>query len=304
MDDNSTGSPPVQTPVPASVQRRAPLRWYISGALVLIVAGAGAGGWAMTEYMGWRSETAARQQLAVGRAAVDQRAIDLAPVAAVSAAPAPPTNAAALASRVAVIEARMAQMSVAADSMTGNAARAEALLIAFAARRALDRGLALGNLESQLRLRFGDGQPNAVRTVIDAARMPVTLDRLQTEFERLTPELTGKSGAQSGIWAGVRREVGELLVIRRVDAPSTRVDQRLARAQRLLDAGLVDAAAREVAALPGAPAAASWLVEARQYHEARRALDLIETAAILAPRETAPGGAANMVAPAAAVARR
>src|SRR3546814_3562519 len=34
------------------------------------------------------------------------------------------------------------------------------LLIAFAARRALDRGLSLGYLEAQLRLRFGDDQPN------------------------------------------------------------------------------------------------------------------------------------------------
>ena len=38
--------------------------------------------------------------------------------------------------------------------------------------------------------------------------------------------------------------------------------------------------------MPGAAAASDWLIDARRYHEARRALDLIETAAILEPRDS------------------
>ena len=57
---------------------------------------------------------------------------------------------------------------------------------------------------------------------------------------------------------------------------------------------MTDKAIAEVQAMPGAAAAGEWLIEARRYHEARRALDLIETAAILEPRDS----------PAAALARK
>jgi hypothetical protein len=293
MVDIYSGAAPAHSAAPASVQRRSPLRWYLGGAVLLLVAGAGLGGWAMTEYRGWHPAAAVPAPLK-GDSAVAPAPATPPPMPG-DAVPAPTPSPDAIAERVALLEARVAQLNVAAESMNGNAARAEALLIAFAARRALDRGLALGTLESQLRLRFGNAQPNAVRTVIEAARMPVTLDRLQTEFDRLTPELIGARGANAGVWAGMQRGFSELFVVRRADAPSTRADQRLARAQHLLDAGLVDAAARETAALPGASAATAWLAEAARYHEARRALDLIETAAILAPREETATVAAALV---------
>ena len=50
--------------------------------------------------------------------------------------------------------------------------------------------------------------------------------------------------------------------------------------------------------MPGAAAASEWLIDARRYHEARRALDLIETAAILEPRDS-PAAAMAGKAPAA-----
>lgn len=293
MEEYGAGSPPAY----AQVQPRTPLRAYVFGALLLLVVGAGLGGWALTEYQGWRSADTAARLVPVGRTAAAQPVVDLAQRAAAlqDSAAAPQTNPATsdaaiptLPDRVAALEARLAQITLAADSQSGNAARAEALLIAFAARRALDRGLALGTLESQLRLRFGDAQPNAVASVIAAAQAPVTLDRLQGEFDRLTPQLVGANGDQADMWTRFRRGVGELFVVRPADAPSTRTDERLARAVRLLDAGLVDLAAREVTALPGAAAATGWLDEAARYHEARRALDLIETAAILTSREVVP----------------
>lgn len=283
VESGTTAPPPASLPA-SPTQRRTALRWYVLVAMLLFLTGALAGSWAIDQLRGWRSTPVSAPAL-VERNASDAPLLDV-PTAAVvgPARPAPPPT--DLATRVRLLEARLAELSVATGGTAGNAARAEGLLIAFAARRALDRGLALGTLESQLRLRFGDAQPNAVRTVIEVARTPVTLDWLQTEFGKLVPALSG-GAPDEGLFSGFRREIGGLFTLRDADAPSTRPEQRAARAQRLLDAGLVDAAIREVETLPGARLADAWVVEARRYHEARRALDLIETAAILTPQERA-----------------
>ncbi len=284
MVESGTTAPPPASPPASPTQRRATLRWYVLGAILLLLTGAVAGSWAIDQLRGWRSSPVSAPAL-VKHNASDAPLLGEPTAAAVGPAqPAPPP--ADLATRVRLLEARLAELSVATGGTAGNAARAEGLLIAFAARRALDRGMALGTLESQLRLRFGDAQPNAVRTVIDVARTPVTLDWLQTEFAKLVPALSG-GAPDEGLFSGFRREIGGLFTLRDADAPSTRPEQRAARAQRLLDAGLVDAAIREVETLPGARLADAWVVEARRYHEARRALDLIETAAILTPQERA-----------------
>jgi hypothetical protein len=62
-------------------------------------------------------------------------------------------------------------------------------------------------------------------------------------------------------------------------------ERRLARAKRLLEAGRADAALAEVSRMPGRASGGKWMEQARRYIEARRALDLIETAAILEPRQ-------------------
>ena len=289
MVESGSITPP--TVLPAA--RRGQLRWYVLGALLLLLAGAVGGSWAIDRLRAWRGgapDTATAPVIAANGATPAvlppaNTARNPLPAAALPA----PTD---LAGRVRLLEAQLAEIKAANGSLTGNASRAEALLIAFAARRALDRGLALGTLESQLQLRFGDDQPNAVRTVIDVSRTPVTLDWLQTEFDKLAPTLAG-GGPEASLWSGLRREVGELFVLRDAAAPSTRSDQRVVRARRLLDAGMADAAIMEVNALPAAPHAAAWVAQARRYHEARRALDLIETAAILAPQESTPTPAAR-----------
>src|SRR3546814_10207214 len=66
----------------------------------------------------------------------------------------PVDGANALAARVAELEQRLSRITLQAESASGNASRAEGLLVAFAVRRALDRGLSLGYLDAQLRLRF------------------------------------------------------------------------------------------------------------------------------------------------------
>lgn len=194
----------------------------------------------------------------------------------------------ALAVRVADLEDRLSRINVQAQAASGNAARAEGLLIAFAARRALDRGSPLGYIESQLRLRFADAQPKAVTTIVNASREPVTLEELSTGLDDIGPTLTSGS-TDEGFWTDLQREMSELFVIRRDGTPSPIPQQRLIRAKRYVENGNVDAAIAEIDKLPGSDSGdeltAQWMEKARRYNEARRALDVIETAAILEPQQ-------------------
>lgn len=188
--------------------------------------------------------------------------------------------------RVAALEARVGQVDTQSRAAVGNADRAEGLLVAFAARRALDRGVPLGFLEALLRQRFGATQPQAVGTIIAAAREPVTLQELQDGLAQVSPQLV-TAGAEQGWWDAFRAELGSLIIVRREGTPSPVPAERLRRATRRLEAGQVDVALAEVQRLPGREAAREWALDARRYVLARRALDAIETAALLEPR-TAP----------------
>jgi hypothetical protein len=190
----------------------------------------------------------------------------------------------AQAARIAELEQRLGRITVAAQSASYNANRAEAILTAFAARRALDTGRPLGYVEGALRVRFGEAQPKAVATIINAAAEPVTLADLRLNLQDIVAVPQGQPGESwlNGIW----REVQGIAVVRRAGTPSSEPSQRLQRAYRAIDAGQVDVAIRELSALPEQPQLTRWLELARRYNEAHRALDVIEAAAILEPRNT------------------
>ena len=226
-----------------------------------------------------------------------------APPATLVAAPAPPPTiiqAPALPApdvelnhRVDALEQRIGAIDSQAREAVGNAGRAENLLIAFAARRALDRGIGLGYLEGLLRERFGATQPQAVATVIAASNQPVTLQELQQQLQDVGPELV-EAGPQQGWWAALRQQVGGLITIRRTDSPSTMPSERLERAEQRLEVGQVSVALAEINRLPGRERAKAWIVAARRYIAAREALDRIETAALLdQPESAAPAAAAH-----------
>lgn len=199
--------------------------------------------------------------------------------------------------RMTELEDRLARISVAAQAASGNATRAEGLLVAFAARRALDSGAPLGYVEGQLRLRFGQAQPRAVATIINAAREPVTLTDLQGGFADLAPSLS-TSPPGTGWWTAFRQEARNLVIIRKTSTPSPLPERTIPRIERLLASGRVAPAMEEVARLPGKATAERWLDMARRYREARRALDLIETAALLeSPPASLPAGPAPLAAP-------
>ncbi|WP_336978348.1 hypothetical protein [Altererythrobacter fulvus] len=183
--------------------------------------------------------------------------------------------------RVVAVEQRLDQLSLQAQSVAGNAARSEALLVAFASRRSIERGQPLGSLADQLKLRFGDAHPNAVRTVIEAAKSPVTLDQLVARLDGLAPDLTRRSSSEIS-WARLKREFSELFVVRHEATPSPQPLKRMERAHLFLESGRVAAAAAEVSNLPGAdsPDALRWIADARRYAAAQDALDRLETAAI------------------------
>lgn len=184
--------------------------------------------------------------------------------------------------RIDRIEEKVNDIGARAEAATGEAHRAEGLLVAFAARRAIDRGAPLGYLEGMLRERFGVVEPQSVALVISAARQPVTIDKLRDELDALVPQLsTGSS--DEGWWDGFRRELAGLIVVRKATAPASAPLDRVARAQADLAAGRVDAALVEVARMPGRKAAENWVSEARRYVQARTALDSIESAALLQP---------------------
>ncbi len=190
---------------------------------------------------------------------------------------------ATLARRVEELEGQVDRISSRAGAAAGNADRAEGLLVAFAARRALDRGVALGYIEGLLRDRFGRSAPEAVARVIAASNQPVTLDGLQSRLTELEPALIGR-GEEESWWDAARRELSELFVLREQGTPSPAPRQRLQRARDKLAVGQVDTALAEVLRLPGRDAAEQWITDARRYIAARNALDRIETIALMEPR--------------------
>lgn len=254
------------------------IRWSIVLA-VAFVAGSLSMGWLLTRW------DAAAPYLSWLRS--DAPATLAAPAAPPPIAVAPLPDTTSMVHRVAELESHIDEISERANAASGNADRAEGLLVAFAARRAVDRGLQLGYIEGLLRDRFGKSQPGAVATIVSAAQKPVTLDELRTQLDVIAPELTGL-GPQASWWDSAKRELASMIVIRRAELPSVRPDDRIERARRNLEAGLVDRALAEVARLPARDKAQSWMDNARRYIAAHNALDLIETAALLSPAHILP----------------
>ena len=269
----------------ASPRKSSPGRGLWLAALAAFVAGAGLAGWAVWHYR----EPAAPVVTASGKP----------PAAALSPSPTPLAQAieaeeaveavsrvaeqqGGLDQRLAAAEQRLTQLDLQAQAAAGNAARAESLLIAFATRRAVERGAELGYLADQLRIRFGDQWPNAVSTIIEFSRSPIRLDSLVARLEGLGPSLRQSDEGPS--WAAFKRELKQLFVFRRETTPSPQPTKRLERARWALEQGRYQAAIDEVRGMPGAAKAAAWIKDAERYKKAMDALEVIETAAVLDQR--------------------
>lgn len=250
--------------------------WLLIG-LALILAGGAAATWALARY-----DRAARFLGVSPPGAPVQR-----PQTIVSTRQSSTTNAseagraAADAARIAELEGRLVRVENATRRAEGSAGRADALVVAFAARRAIDRGVALGYLEPILIDRFTPQHTRAVATIVTAARAPVRLDELIAEYEALGPELR-RGGPQDSWWTEIKREFGSLVEVHPADRPPVKPDARYRRALSRLSSGDVDGALAETMRMPGAARADAWVAKARRYVGAHRALDEIESSALFA----------------------
>lgn len=254
-------------------------------ALILIIVGAAAATWSLAHY-----RPAARF---LGVLPTPQPVMLTPKPVVMNPQPAAPPPAAqpstqAEDQKIADLENRLAAVENATARAEGSAGRADALVVAFAARRAIDRGVALGYLENLLADRFGAQHRAAVATIITASHDPVRLDDLISEYDTLGPDLR-RGGPQDSWWTNFRREIGSLVEIHSVDRPAANPEARYERAAQRLASGNVDQALAETMRLPGAARAGDWITKARRYIAAHRALDEIESAALL--RQPSPPAA-------------
>jgi hypothetical protein len=239
--------------------------------LALLLAGAAAATWGLARY-----QPAARV-LGIAPAATPAQRI-------VAAQPSTPTSPQVIAptsdAHIAALESRLARVEDATQRAEGFAGRADALVVAFAARRAIDRGVALGYLENLLVDRFGARHRPAVATIVTASHEPVRLNDLIAEYDSLGPDLR-RGGPQDSWWSNFKRELGSLVAVHPADRPSAYPGARYLRAQQRLASGDVDQALAETMRLPGAARASGWVAKARRYIAVHRALDEVESAALL-----------------------
>jgi hypothetical protein len=243
----------------------------LAWALLLLLVGAGLAVWGLSRW-----EAGARF---LGVAPEPPPALALQPVR--GPAPAVVATDPAAADRLAMLEARLRNVENATQRNAGSVGRADALLVAFASRRAIDRGVRLGYLETLLAERFGAQHPVAVATIITASHSPLTLDQLINDYAALQGELR-RGAPDEGLWQGLKRELGSVVAVRRASAPSPKPEARFERAMARLEQGQVDVALAETMRLPGATRAGPWITKARRYIAAHRALDEVESSALLA----------------------
>lgn len=284
-----SGTAPATAPRERTARRRP---WLVPAFLSVLafLLGTVAMGWILLRW------DAAAEFLGVRTAEVPAQA---APAAGQQRSPLQPVGGGApvpadVAQRIALLEQRLGELGTDTRVASGNVDRSEGLLVAFAARRALERGVGLGYLEGLLRQRFGENQAEAVGTIIDFSQAPVTLQQLQLGLTEAAPQLTGAAG-QTFLDA-LSTELSNLVVVRREGTPSTDPGARLRRATARMEAGQVEEALQEVLRMPGRENARDWIDSAQRYVAARQALDKIELAAFTEPR-IAPAPAAQAPQP-------
>ena len=164
----------------------------------------------------------------------------------------------AIVEQIAQLQARLQRVESQSNQARGSAGRADALLIVFAARRAIERGIALGYLEPLLVDRFGKEHSQAVATIVTSSRAPVRLTELIASYQDLRSELVGPP-PNEGLWTGLKRGLSSLVTVHRSDRPSSQPQARYDRALAHLMAGEVDSALAETMRLPGASRAGGWM---------------------------------------------
>ncbi|MES2699498.1 MAG: hypothetical protein V4647_07795 [Pseudomonadota bacterium] len=271
-------------------RRRSGVRGVLLGVLAAFLVGIGltflllrGGEWRLSDLFSVSREEPPVARAPLGSALPAQQATTSAAVQVAERVEQVEQQAGGIDSRVAALEQQLTHLEVQSQAAASFAVRSENMLIAFASRRALERGQPLGYLADQLRLRFSETHPNAVQTVIDAAANPVSLDELLVRLDALGGQLE-EMPAEASLLARIQAQASRLFAIRSEDTPSPVAQDRLERARAALANGQVERAIGEVRQLPGAPLAGDWLRQAQAYADAQRALEVLEAASVAEPR--------------------
>lgn len=270
----------MEEPSPTTPPRSSSVRGLVIFALVCFAVGIAAMGWLLSEWTPARNLLLGKTEQ-VAPVAQETAEAPVAPAAALTVEPAPSAE-----EHMAKIEEKLAIIDQQADSASTDAARAERMMIAFAARRAIERGTPLGYLEGALMRQFGEADAGAVTTVIKAGRAPVTLEQLEEGLDTAHTDLIASS-ANSGWFGTIWQDIGNIAVIKHEGEDRLSADQRFDRAKRALERDRVEIAIREVQLMPGRQSANGWLDKANRYVQARKALDRLEAITLAVSRPAA-----------------
>jgi hypothetical protein len=163
--------------------------------------------------------------------------------------------------------------------VVADSAHTEAMLLAIAARRAVENGKSLYTLLPRLQKAFGQTNPKALATLAESGEQPLSNAALLAEFETLGPQLARPAGTG---WDRIRYELETLFVIRRGDRAPSPSSARLERIKQNLILGETATALRLVRGLPGAPNGADWIAKANKAVAVKVALDTLDNAAMSA----------------------
>lgn len=167
-------------------------------------------------------------------------------------------------------------------SQSNQEGRTEAMLVAFAARRAMDKGAPLDYVENPLLSLFGRSNPKEVAIIVEASEKPVRLSVLQNQLETATEILLSQDNDASQ-WEKFKQEMRTLFVIRKAGTQPAQPERRLARIKIALAERDVQTAVAEMKEMPGAAKAQKWIDLANRYILIQNALDSIEKTAIGLP---------------------
>jgi hypothetical protein len=163
--------------------------------------------------------------------------------------------------------------------------RANMMVLLFATRHALERGLPLGAMEAELQAAFGTTQPYLLSAVTSAAEQPVKLEDLRSGLIAIAPALRGE---EDGWWPRLSNAVAGLATVRRSDEQPSNPGTLVPQAISAIDAGHVAAALGIVMRLPLRTKATEWIAKAKRYAAADRALDSLERATLVAAPAAPP----------------
>jgi hypothetical protein len=161
-----------------------------------------------------------------------------------------------------------------------SASQAEAMLLVANARRAIEAGKPLGDLGSRLQVSFGQGQPQALATIANGLKQPISNAALLAGFDAVAPQLLLPAGTA---WDRMQYEARTLFVLRSGNAKPSASQTRLNKVRQAIIAGDTAGAAKMVRAMPNAAAAADWLADANRAIAVYQALDTLNQSAASPP---------------------